>query len=246
MKLNDTTFRPFFITLKDWTFRNAPLDRKLNRQVFFFNFMNKFLDTLQVTFILPTLTKTVVIAYYGIILDDTIQLLHDFQDDTVKAKDLWVSVVNSLNKTFTYDLDQDCNSLFITLISAYWSSPTRFNKIVLPLLSQLTLPFKSTAIVSAIVSLASKAGSEENYKIINGTLMEYLKSESSMVRLAALNTQRELYSEMSAEWLKMLPPMVPVISEVMEDEDDDVIEAAHELIATIEKVGGISMQKLLT
>jgi hypothetical protein len=44
----------------------------------------------------------------------------------------------------------------------------------------------------------------------------------------------------------MLPPTVPVISEVMEDEDDTVMDATHRLIATIEKVGGISMQKLLT
>jgi hypothetical protein len=48
MKLNDTTFRPFFVTLRDWTFRNAADDRKLSRQIFYFNFMNKFLDTLQV------------------------------------------------------------------------------------------------------------------------------------------------------------------------------------------------------
>lgn len=76
--------------------------------------------------------------------------------------------------------------------------------------------------------------------------MECMKSETASVRLAAVNTQRELYSEISHEWLKMLPPTVPIISEVMEDEDDNVIEAAHELIQTIEKVGGISMQKLLT
>jgi U3 small nucleolar RNA-associated protein 10 len=48
MKLNDTTFRPFFITFKDWTFRNAVSDDKLNRQIFFYRFMNKFLATLQV------------------------------------------------------------------------------------------------------------------------------------------------------------------------------------------------------
>ena len=122
----------------------------------------------------------------------------------------------------------------------------RFDKIILPLLHQLTLPSKSAVVTSAIVSLASKTRSEENFKVINGVLMEYMKSESVSVRLAAINTQRELYAEVSAEWLKMLPPTVPVISEVMEDEDDNVIEAAHQLITTIEKVGGISMQKLLT
>ena len=76
--------------------------------------------------------------------------------------------------------------------------------------------------------------------------MEYMKSNTSSIRLTAVNTQRELYLGLSGEWLKMLPPTVPVISEVMEDEDDNVIEATHQMIATIEKVGGISIQKLLT
>jgi U3 small nucleolar RNA-associated protein 10 len=187
----------------------------------------------------------VVIAYYGIILDDTVQLLNEFKNGK-DAKELWISVIHSLNKSFTHDLDEDCTPFSIKLIPAYWSSPTRFDKIVLPLLSQLTLPFKSTVLISAIVALASKARSEDNFKVINGVLMEYMKSESPAVKLAALNTQRELYSDVTHEWLKMLPPMVPVISEVMEDENDDVIEAAHQLIATIERVGGISMQKLLT
>jgi hypothetical protein len=48
MKLNDATFRPFFLTLRDWTFRNASEERKRNREIFFFSFMNKLLDTLQV------------------------------------------------------------------------------------------------------------------------------------------------------------------------------------------------------
>jgi U3 small nucleolar RNA-associated protein 10 len=178
----------------------------------------------------------VVTAYYGIILDDTVQLLNDFEGGTTASKDLWTNVINSLHKSFTHDLNQD----------AYWSSPTRFDKIVNPLLSQLTLSFKSSVIIPAIVQLASKARSEENFKAINDVLMEYMKSETSSTRLAAINTQRDLYTELSNDWLKMLPPTVPVISEVMEDEDDNVIEATHALIATIEKVGGISMQKLLT
>jgi len=178
----------------------------------------------------------VVTAYYGIILDDTVHLLQEFEQGTANSKDLWTNVINSLKKSFTHDLDQD----------AYWSSPTRFDKIIHPLLSQLILRFKSSTVIPAIVQLASKARSEENLKLINEVLMEYMKSEQSSIRLAAINTQRELYSNLSDDWLKMLPPTVPVISEVMEDEDDNVIEATHVLIATIEKVGGISMQKLLT
>jgi U3 small nucleolar RNA-associated protein 10 len=134
----------------------------------------------------------------------------------------------------------------ISLILAYWSSPSRFDKIIQPLLTQLTLSLKPQIIIPAIVELASKARSEDNFKLINNALMEYMKSDSASLRLAAIDAQRKLYNELSEDWLKMLPPTVPVISEVMEDEDDNVIEAAHALIVTIEKVGGISMQKLLT
>lgn len=97
MKLNDTTFRPFFITLRDWAFRNATGETKLARQIFFYNFMNKFIDVLQ----------TVVTAYYGIILDDTVQLLKEFVDKSVRDKDLWTSAIRSLHKSFEHDLDQD-------------------------------------------------------------------------------------------------------------------------------------------
>lgn len=51
--------------------------------------------------------KTVVTAYYGIILDDTVGLLNNFESGEVKSKELWTSVINSLRKSFTYDLDQD-------------------------------------------------------------------------------------------------------------------------------------------
>jgi U3 small nucleolar RNA-associated protein 10 len=190
--------------------------------------------------------QTVVTAYYGIILDDTVNLLNEFEKGNVKSRDLWTSMIHSLEKSFRYDLDQDGTSLSVDLISAYWSSPSRFDKIIRPLLSQLTLPFKSVVVVPAIVAFASKTRSEENFKVINTQLMEYMKSESASIRLAAINTQRELYLELSGEWLKMLPPTVPAISEALEDEDDNVIEATHQLIATIEKVGGISIQKLLT
>jgi hypothetical protein len=55
-------------------------------------------------------SKTVVTAYYGIILDDTVQLLNDFKNGTAQSKDLWSTVIHSLDKSFSHDLDQDCIS----------------------------------------------------------------------------------------------------------------------------------------
>ena len=135
---------------------------------------------------------------------------------------------------------------FISNWLAYWSSPSRFEKIIHPLLHQLPLHYKTKTLIPAIVALANKAQSEENCKVINTVLMEYMKAEEAGVRLSAVQTQKGLFEEVSSEWLKVLPPMVPVISELMEDEHEGVVEGTHELIATIERVGGISMQKLLT
>jgi len=102
MKLNDATFRPFFITMRDWAFRNATGEAKMARQTFFYNFMNKFIDVLQ----------TVVTAYYGIVLEYTVQLLNEFETNAVHDRDLWNSVIRSLHKSFAHDLDQDCSHLW--------------------------------------------------------------------------------------------------------------------------------------
>jgi U3 small nucleolar RNA-associated protein 10 len=137
-------------------------------------------------------------------------------------------------------------SLYISNSIAYWSSPSRFEKIVHPLLHQLPLSYKTKILIPAIVALTNKAQTDENCKVINTVLMEYIKAEAAGVRLSAVQTQKALFEEVSSEWLKVLPPLVPVISELMEDENEGVVEGTHELIATIESVGGISMQKLLT
>lgn len=55
--------------------------------------------------------QTVVTAYYGIILDDTVNLLNEFENGNVKSKDLWTSMIHSLQKSFRYDLDQEGISL---------------------------------------------------------------------------------------------------------------------------------------
>jgi len=55
--------------------------------------------------------QTVVTGYYGIILDDTVNLLNEFENGNVKSKDLWTSMIHSLQKSFRYDLDQDGISL---------------------------------------------------------------------------------------------------------------------------------------
>jgi len=108
MKLNDSTFRPFFVTFKDWAFRSTTGERKINREIFFYEFINKFLDVLQVCHIAsPAHVKSVVTSYYGIILEDTVHVLEDFGEGTLESKPLWTSLIHSLQKSFTFDIGED-------------------------------------------------------------------------------------------------------------------------------------------
>ena len=108
MKLNDSTFRPFFVTFKDWAFRSTTGERKINREIFFYEFINKFLDVLQVCQIASLAhVKSVVTAYYGIILEDTVHILEDFGEGTLESKPLWTSLIHSLHKSFTFDIGED-------------------------------------------------------------------------------------------------------------------------------------------
>ena len=52
--------------------------------------------------------KTVVTSYYGLILDDTIALLDEFENGKATSKDLWISIIQSLKQSFVQDFDQDC------------------------------------------------------------------------------------------------------------------------------------------
>jgi hypothetical protein len=67
----------------------------------------------------------------------------------------------------------------------------------------------------------------------------------SRVRLAALHTLQEFATCVGEEFLSLLPETLPFISEVMEDDAEDVVAAAHGLIRRLEDLSGESMQDYL-
>ena len=90
-------------------------------------------------------------------------------------------------------------------------------------------------------------GSEEHAKVINGKVLEQMKAENAMVRIAAAEALKDIYAQAGEEWLNFLPESVPVIAELMEDDDEGVETAAHLLVVGIEKhLGEGELQAMLT
>ena len=56
----------------------------------------------------------------------------------------------------------------------------------------------------------------------------------------------ELYERLGEEWLNMLPETVPVIAELMEDDDEEVERAVQRMVVKIEGYLGESLDTMLT
>lgn len=228
-KLNDASFRPIFTQFMEWTQSGLSKSDEVGlraRQYSVFGFLETFLDTL----------KSIVTSYFIYVIDDAVSILKVSNPKDAGQKQLWVRVLLTLTKSFEHDQDE------------FWQSPGRFNTI-LPVLSDQFLHAPNVDVqphlVPAIVELAVASDSQAHQKELNGVLMKCLKSEHKAIRLTAVKAQQALTDRLGEEWLSMLHEMLPRISELQEDDDEEVEKETHRWIVKIEGVLGESLDAML-
>ncbi len=132
--------------------------------------------------------------------------------------------------------------------SDFWQSPSHFSAISSPLLAQLahasTLSITSE-VVPAITELAAAAESADHHKVINTAILKHLRSDDAQVRLAAVKCEVNLAERLGEEWLGLLPEMLPLISELQEDDDEDIERETNRWIIKIEGILGESLDAML-
>ncbi|PLB50122.1 U3 small nucleolar RNA-associated protein 10 [Aspergillus steynii IBT 23096] len=243
-KLNDTAFRPIFVKMLDWA--NTSVSKKdtqgnLARQTTFFKFLQVFFGTLQ----------SIVTGYSSYIIDSTVSVLSKAKPSDQATKALWLATMRMLRNTFEHDQDE------------FWQSPSHLTAISQPLISQLAHATNSPSAnlviaetVPTITELAVAADSTDNHKELNTTLMRFLRpsavagrsagGENPFTRLAALKAEQSLTEQLGEEWLALLPEMLPYISELMEDEDEQVEREVRKWVKQIEGVLGERLDDMLT
>ena len=73
----------------------------------------------------------------------------------------------------------------------------------------------------------------------------FTRDKRSRVRLAALRTLLEFSNAAGEEFLSLLPETLPYLSEVMEDDNGEVVALCHSVIRRLEDLSGESMQEYL-
>ncbi|KAG5519792.1 hypothetical protein PMAC_000065 [Pneumocystis sp. 'macacae'] len=232
MKLNDTTFRPLFLNFRQWAFYDLYYEKtKIDpkpRLLIFYKFFGMFLERF----------KSIVTNYFSHVLDDTIELLQKEKDGTFSLKsDLWEAIMNSIYQNLLHDTEE------------FWQDSTRFSKMVPVLISHLSFApqYKMEKyLIPSIAQLAAITVSDEHYKTINTLILTHMNSDNTLVHLAVLETQKELYTRLKEEWLVTLPQTIPFILEAMENQNEKIEYSVQKLIITIESYLGESLQRFLT
>ncbi|KAK7952503.1 armadillo-type protein [Apiospora aurea] len=231
MKLNDAAFRPVFSQLMVWASSDLPksdiVGRNLRLQSVY-NFLYAFFDRF----------GSIVTSYASYVLEPSVEVLKGINAQNLEQqRDLWRKVLQTLTKSFEHDQDD------------FWQAPSHFNEACPVLAAQFALPYSGhelqTYLVPAVVELAAAADSQEHQKELNGSLLKHLRSETAAVRLAVVKAEQSLTQRLGEDWLAMLPEMLPYISELQEDDDEEVERETQRWIVGIEEILGESLDAML-
>lgn len=235
MKLNDKTFRPLLALIVRWAFDGEGVVTDISeveRLESFFKFFNRLQENL----------RAIVTTYYNYILDSTVTLLERFADGSLVSVSLRRLVLISLTSSFKYDQTE------------YWQVGSRFDSISEALTSQLSNIEDSIGkhLVKALCALAQDvSSSDEHNKRFNELIISHMRvigdvEPNSREKYWSIKALATIYKRVGEAWLSLLPQLVPIVAELLEDDDDDVQAAVREGLAKImEELMGESLEHLL-
>lgn len=111
-----------------------------------------------------------------------------------------------------------------------------------------TIVISPSKTVPALLELLAIAQSEDNFKSVNSYMLKLMKNdEDTKARVAGTRALADIYGRLGEEWIGLLPETVPVLAEVLEDDDEEVERTVKSLVRNVEKVlGEGELESMLT
>lgn len=235
MKLNDKSFRPLLAMIVRWAFDGEGTVSEIGeveRLESFYKLFNKLQENL----------KSIVTNYYNYILDSTVTLLERFAKGDLISTPLRRLIFISLTGSFKYDQIE------------YWQVTSRFEAISEALTSQLSNVEDSIGkhLIKSLCALARDTSSSDDHsKRLNELIISHMRvigevEPSAREKYWSIRALTTIYKRVGEAWLSLLPQLVPIVAELLEDDDDDVQAAVREGLAKImEELMGESLEHLL-
>ena len=199
-------------------------------------------------------SQSIVTSYVGLIIDDSIDILKTISTTDDASTGLCRQVILALSKTFEHDQDGKIwlpqNHCFhrTNICQDFYQAPAHFAPVCNALLDQLAYAARFPLLpelIPAITELAVATDSSTHHKEMNSTILKYMRSDSSAVRLAGVQCEMALTERLGEDWLALLPEMLPFISEALEDDDEIVEQEVQKWVVAIEGILGESLDPML-
>ena len=105
---------------------------------------------------------------------------------------------------------------------------------------------QSGSVVECLVALATAAGDEQLWKPLNHSVVQACSDENRLeVRKAGVSCLLSLINSIGEEYMVLIPECLPILSELLEDPDEEVAGTAQECISQSEELLGESLQESL-
>ncbi|GAX28202.1 U3 small nucleolar RNA-associated protein 10 [Fistulifera solaris] len=105
---------------------------------------------------------------------------------------------------------------------------------------------QSGSVIGSLKALACAGGNEQLWKPLNHAVLEACGNETrNEVKRAGLTCLLSLIESLGDEYLVLIPECLPVLSELLEDSDEDVAALAKDIVTLAEEMLGESLESSL-
>ncbi|KAG5894567.1 hypothetical protein JTB14_021549 [Gonioctena quinquepunctata] len=235
LKLSENIFRPLYYKLYEWAVSS---EVKSERLITFYNLSSGIAKSLKGLFVL---FAGHFINNSAHTLDSCNRVKNDelyFAEDS-KTLLLLENVLKTLDSVFLYDSQKFINR-------------DRFDILMQPLVDQLEntlggvevlVERNSRIITPCLVHFVLATADDALWKQMNYQILLKMRHNSPKIRLVALYTLTEIVKKLGEDFLPLLPETIPFLSELLEDEEEDVEKACKKAVQEMEKVLGEPLQK---
>ncbi|XP_077285744.1 HEAT repeat containing 1 homolog l(2)k09022 [Arctopsyche grandis] len=237
LKLSESSFRPLYFKIYDWSIRDMQGNNK-ERAITFYRLSSSIAEGLRGLFILfaSHFVKNSVDLLDACNKSKTETL---YFSSELKCSTLVEYIFKTLNSVFTHDSQNFVNK-------------DKFETIMQPLVDQLDNTVSGTdaltkrakdLIIPCIAQFAIATADDSLWKPLNYQILLKTRHNDAAIRLLGLECMREMATKLGDSWLPLLPESVPFLAELLEDEVQSVEAATQKAVQTLEAVLGEPLQK---
>jgi len=216
LKMSEGMFRPFYHKMFDWASDSLP------RLITFYRLSAMAAEKL----------KSLFVTFAGFVIHEGSKRL------------LENSVLTQAILSYLYQICLHDKEGFITI--------ERFNALVKPLVDLVESEFLIKGDISikqlnaTLVQLAVASNDLNRWQHMIDLLSLKTRHESPKVRLFVISTIETAATELGKDFLPLLPPAVPFLAEMLNDDDDTVERETRKMLAKLEALLGESLQPYFT